>query len=227
MTHTVAIGEFEGPLGILLDLVERKKFEVTSISVADITAGYLERISHLEQCSPEDLSEFLALGARLLYVKSLALLPSESDHQEQAEELHRLELELDEYRSIKTAARTLAARTSQRTWPRAATEHLTPEELPLPQIQLEQLTTAFTKALGRIPAAPAATMAKQSVDPIAVMANLRHHLPAGFDLDHLLQGCANRLEVIVTFVCLLELIRDGSARAGQDHQFRKITVEAA
>lgn len=227
MTHTVAVGDFEGPLGILLDLVEHKKMEVTSISVADITAGYLKRISHLEQRSPEDLSEFLALGARLLYVKSLALLPTDRDHQEQAEELRQLELELDEYRRIKAAARTLAARTDLRTWPRTVTAQLGPEELPLPQLQLEQLATAFTKALGRLPVAPQTTMARQSVDPGTVMANLRRWLTTGFNLDELLGQCGNRLEGIVTFVCLLELIREGSARAGQDSQFRTITVEAA
>lgn len=227
MTHTVAVGEFEGPLGILLDLVERKKLEVTSISVAEITASYLERISHLEQRSPEDLSEFLALGARLLYVKSLALLPTATDQQEQVEELRRLELELDEYRRIKTAARSLGMRAHQHTWPRTVTERLSPGDLPLPDLQLEQLATAFKKALGRLPAAPQATMARQSVDPAAVMANLRRRLETGFELDELLARCTNRLEVIVTFVCLLELIREGSARALQDRPFHGISVEAA
>lgn len=225
MTHNVAVGEFEGPLGILLDLVERKKLEVTSISVAEITTGYLERIGQLEERSPEDLSEFLALGARLLYVKSLALLPAAGDQQEQAEELHRLELELDEYRRIKAAARTLAARSHLHTWPRTVTERLAPEELPLPQLQLEQLAAAFTRALGRVPTMPQATLARQPVDPSAVMSKLRRRLKTGFKLEELLASCTDRVEIIVTFMCLLELIREGTARADQHNQFKPITVE--
>jgi chromatin segregation and condensation protein Rec8/ScpA/Scc1 (kleisin family) len=135
---------------------------------------------------------------------------------------------LDEYRRIKSAARALGARAGLRTWPRSVTEQLAPDELPLPQLQLDQLAAAFKKALERLPtAAPAATMARQAVDPAAVMAGLRRRLPSGFSLDELVSRPTSRLEVIVTFVCLLELIRDGSARAVQDRQFQTIAVEAA
>jgi segregation and condensation protein A len=73
LSHTVTIGEFEGPLGLLLELVEKGNMEVTAISVATITTQYLDRLGRLQDQSPEHLSEFLQLGARLLYIKSLAL----------------------------------------------------------------------------------------------------------------------------------------------------------
>ena len=227
MTHTVSVGEFEGPLGILLDLVERKKLEVTSISVGEITTAYLQRINNLKERSAEDIGEFLALGARLLYVKSLALLPTSTHQRDQAEELRQLELELDDYRRIKQAAQNLAARSHLQTWPRTATRHLTPADLPLPRIQLGQLATALDKALRRLPTPPRATIARQSVDPAMVMSKMRRSLDAGFNLDKLLAGCSNRLEIIVTFVCLLELIREGTAIAQQERQFHEITVAGA
>ena len=71
-------------------------------------------------------------------------------------------------------------------------------------------------------------MARQPVDPAAVMANLRRRLDTGFDLDELLASCTNRLEIIVTFVCLLELIREGirPGRPGSAN-FMALRVEAA
>src|SRR6266576_329653 len=110
MTHTVAVGEFEGPLGVLLELVERNRLEVTAISVSQITEDYLDRIKQLGDRPPEELADFLQLGARLLYIKSLALLPADSAA-EQGEELTQLSLELEEYRRIQLAARELARRT--------------------------------------------------------------------------------------------------------------------
>jgi segregation and condensation protein A len=226
MSHTVAVGEFEGPLGILLDLVERKKLEVTSISVAEITTGYLERIRDMKEHSPEDLSEFLALGARLLYVKSLALLPPGAEGtDEQAEELRRLGLELEEYRRIKTAARALGARADVHTWTRLITEQLPPGELPVPDVKLPALAEAFTRALGRLPEPPPTAVLRQSVDPAAVMAGLRRRVRSGFALEAVLQACRSRLEVIVTFICLLELMREGNAKAVQPSQFEDIMVE--
>src|SRR4051812_21815619 len=115
MSHTVAVGEFEGPLGVLLELVERNKLEVSAISVGQITTEYLAYVRTLEAASAEDLSEFLQLGARLLYVKSLALLPQETSDQ-QATELKQLSLELAEYRRFQSAARLLNDLATGGTW---------------------------------------------------------------------------------------------------------------
>jgi segregation and condensation protein A len=227
MTHTVAVGEFEGPLGILLDLVERGRLEVTAISVADITAGYLERIKALDNHSPEELSEFLQLGARLLYIKSLALLPQESAA-EQDEEIRQLNLELEEYHRMQVAARELARRGPAHTWQRGTTERLAPNELPLPTIELPQLAEAFTRALRRMEPAPKTGVIRPHLSLETVVQRLRHRLESGsYNLQQLLDDCRDRLEVIVTFLALLELVRDGQARVVQAGQFDPITVEAA
>jgi segregation and condensation protein A len=225
MDHTVTIREFEGPLGILLELVERNKLEVTTISVAEITGQYLERIHALEQHSPEALSEFLELGTRLLYIKSLALLPGTATA-EQDEELHQLNLELEEYRRFQTAARQLGARTGRQTWQRQATTRLEPHELPLPDISLMQLSKAFSQTLSRLqPASPKAVI-RPHLSLETVLGQLRHQLPEGFELQTVLDRCRDRLEVVVTFLALLELIHEGAARVVQTAPFEPITVEA-
>jgi segregation and condensation protein A len=226
MTHTVAVGEFEGPLGILLDLVERGRLEVTAISVAEITAGYIARVKQLRDRSPEELSEFLQLGARLLYIKSLALLPQDTTP-EQGEELRQLNLELEEYRQMQLAARELAKRGNSRTWRRQATRRLGPHELPLPELELPQLAEAFTRALKRMEPTHERGIIRHHTSIEQVAAKLGARLKqGGFDLQQVIDECRDRLDVILTFLALLDLVRAGTARVVQASQFEAITVEA-
>ncbi|MDF2461453.1 MAG: chromosome segregation and condensation protein ScpA [Candidatus Saccharibacteria bacterium] len=227
MTHTVAVEQFEGPLGILLDLVEKGRLEVTDISVAEITAGYLDRIKQLDDRSPEELADFVQLGARLLYIKSLALLPRSSDT-EQVEELRQLNIELAEYRQMQTAARELARRTSARSFQRTATERLSTSELPLPSLDLTELSAAFTRALKRMEPAPARAVIKSHTSIETVITRIKRRLDDGsFGLQELLDSCRDRFEVVVTFLALLELVRDDSVRVVQAGQFDPIMVEAS
>lgn len=225
MSHTVAVGEFEGPLGVLLELIERNKLEVSGVSVGQITTQYLEQIRGLPQASAEDLSEFLQLGARLLYIKSLALLP-QSSAEEQTRELAQLSLELNEYRRYQAAAKLLAARTSERTWQRPAAPRLSPRDLPMPNLALDQLAEAFTRALKFAPVAAPSTVIKPHLSLETVTKNLRSLLPEGFTLHSVIERCHDRLEIVVTFLALLELVRAGSARVSQTSQFEPILVEA-
>jgi segregation and condensation protein A len=226
MTHTIAVGEFEGPLGILLELVEKGKFEVTAISVADITTEYLEVVRSVDR-SPEELTEFLQLGARLLYIKSLALLPK-GPAPEQADELNLLNLELEEYKRMQQAARELAKLAASRTWTRPVTLRLSADQLPMPSIALTQLSAAFEKAIQRLDAKVPTQVIKRRVSLDALMQRLKAKLEVGsFDLAELLSTATDRLEVVVMFMALLELIRSGAARVLQTDQFAPITVEPA
>ncbi len=226
MSHTVAVGEFEGPLGLLLDLIERKQLEVSQISVGTITSEYLAKVRGLVGVSAEDLSEFLQLGARLLYIKSLSLLP-QIDSDEQTRELEQLSLELAEYRQIQAAAKLLAQRSDTQAWQRPAAARLKPSDLPLPQVGLEQLAEAFTRALKFAPVAAPDAVITTHLSIETVTQNLRRLLPSGFELHKVIERCRDRLEIVVTFLAILELVRDGAARITQSGQFEPILVEAA
>jgi segregation and condensation protein A len=227
VTHTVAVGEFEGPLGVLLELVERNRLEVTAISVAQITEDFLDRIGGLEDRPPEELADFLQLGARLLYIKSLALLPADS-RQEQGEELARLSLELEEYRLMQTAASGLARLAADRSWHRQMTERLESHELPPPKLALEQLADAFTKALAHSEPVREVGIVREHVTLEEMTRRIRDRLGHGpFDLGVLLEECRGQHELIVAFLALLELVRAGVVRARQDGQFAGIQIEVA
>ena len=224
-SHTVTTAEFEGPLALLLELVERQKLEVTEISIAAITAGYLQHVRTLSAQSPEQLSEFLQLGARLLYVKSLALLPREAG-QNQTEELHQLNLELEEYRRYQQAARELGRLSGRSSWQRQAVSRLEPHELPLPDISLTRLAEAFQMALRRSEPTRPQSILRAHISQDGVMKALRRRLAKGsIELQTILDNAKDRLEIVVTFLAVLELIKLAELRVIQSGQFGAITME--
>jgi segregation and condensation protein A len=224
MSHMFAVGEFEGPLGALLELVERHKLEVSVISVGQITTEYLQYVRTLAEASADDLSEFIQLGARLLYIKSFALLPQDGS-QEQAGELQQLERELTEYRQFQQAAKTLGARTAG-TWLHPVPQ-IDPSTRPFPNLSLTQLTQTFQSLLLKVPAETPEAVIKPHLSLEKVTAQLRDLAATGFNLESRLRQCRDRVEIVVTFLALLELLREGTAQVIQHGQFEPIFVGPA
>ncbi|HEX3081628.1 MAG TPA: segregation/condensation protein A [Candidatus Saccharimonadia bacterium] len=209
----------------MLELVEHSRLEVSAISVGRITGEYLKYVRGLsERVSAEDLSEFLQLGSRLLYIKSLALLP-QADPAEADSELRQLEAELAEYRRFQEAAKWLA-KPHGRSWERPVSPKLDIAELPLPRLDLERLTEAFTRALKDAPAAPAKVIRSPHLSLETAVGRLKTLLPDGFALNEVLAKCRDRLEIVVTFLAVLELMRSGAAQVSQNGQFGHITLGA-
>jgi segregation and condensation protein A len=225
VTHTVAVGQFEGPLGLLLDLVESGQIEISTISIGDITSRYLAKIAQMEVETPEELADFVELGARLLYIKSLSLLPDQSDT-EPKEEMARLNQELAVYRQMQTAAKLLSDRLASRSWSRTLTDRLDPSELPYPDLVTTQLSQAFAKVLSRqIPVAPVGVIRRHLSQKVVIEKQRGELANGGFSLQSLVSRCRDRLEIIVTFLALLELWREGVATVVQSGQFEDIRVE--
>ena len=225
MSVTVAISSFEGPLGLLLEHVERGKMEVTAISVADITQNYLNRIKDLTSNDPDELSEFLQLGCRLIHIKSLALLPK-TDHDNQPDELKQLNIELEEYRSYQVAAASLARNAHHRTWQRQSTTLLDPGDVPVPTVDLAKLQEAFSRALQRAEPMGTRGTITSHLTQAEVSAQVVARLKSGsYELDTLLSEAKDRLTIIVTFLAILELIKLRRIRVVQPVQFEPIMVE--
>ena len=99
---------FEGPLDLLLHLIEREEMDITAVSLVQVTDQYLSHLRSGQQIDATALAEFIAIGARLLYLKSRALLPQPAVDEEEEEELgDDLVQRLREYRRYKEAAGTL------------------------------------------------------------------------------------------------------------------------
>ena len=222
MIPTVTVANFEGPLGLLLELIEQGELEVTAIAVGTITRQYLDRVSGMSELGRQDLSHFLELGARLVYIKSLALLPDTANDEAPLAELRQLNRELTEYRLFQTATGQLRARLAagQQSYIRTSVPKLSGAELPTPDVSLVQLGALFSSALERSRPAPETLVIEHLYDQTEIAEHLRQQTKRGeLVLSDIITGCRDRTEIIVTFLAILDLIRSEQVIVRQGRPF--------
>ncbi|MFQ5886741.1 MAG: segregation and condensation protein A, partial [Anaerolineae bacterium] len=223
---------FRGPLDLLLHLIQERELEITKISLAQVTDQYLAYVSHLERLEVETLADFIVVAAQLLLIKSRALLPQPpagefGEEEEMGDELIR---RLIEYQKFKAAAQQLRSREEEglRAYPQAITVQPRPP-FPLEGVSLNDLVEVLRQALQEQPVG--------SVGEI--VAPLTISLPAKIrelerlvlrrrrsNLNRLLRRAKSRLEIIVTFLALLQLIKRRKIAIQQDRPFGEITIFA-
>jgi segregation and condensation protein A len=232
-SYRVITPVYEGPLDLLLQLIERAELDITRLALAQITDQYLEHIRAIPDNAAEDVSAFLVIAARLLQIKSEALLPRpplrEAGEEDPGEALAR---QLILYKRFKELANLLALREAAdlRTYPRQApSQHnasipdlagITVQDLLL-LAQQALLKIDTRQALGTIVAPPKITI-REKISLIARM--LKLHTSSTFEqlLTH-----RGRLEVVVTFLAVLELVKRQMILVRQEHLFGQIEIEAA
>jgi segregation and condensation protein A len=226
---------FEGPLELLLHLLDEGELAITAVSLATITDQYLGVLALLPPSSSrlDYLAEFLVVGARLLVLKSRALLPREANRATGEDELDETTLaeRLVEYRRYREAAARLRQRQERgaRAFARRAPPPLPPPASPA---RLQGATPdALAAALQRLLAArrpspapdlpPRVSLAERIAEVRAAVAAQRQ---VGF--TWLAAGCATRADLIVTFLAILELFRRRVVRLQQDTLFGEIWLTA-
>ncbi len=213
---------FEGPLDLLLYLIEREELDITAVSLVQVTDQYLSYLRSGDQVDATALAEFIATGTRLLLLKSRALLPQPSSDDEDVEELGEdLVQRLREYRRFKEAAGMLQdiEAEGRRAYPREAP----PPELPLPTgldgVTLDLLAEIVREVLERQPdEKPEAIVEREEVTVEEKVAELTQALQRQSQVSFrsFISSCRTRLEVIVAFIAVLELIKALRLEAAQD-----------
>lgn len=233
MTYRVKLEAFEGPLDLLLSLIRRQELEIAAISLAAVTDQYLAYMEQLQEVDPGALAGFLEVAAQLVLIKSRYLLPRPAEGSLVEDEVDPAEVlaqRLREYAQFKDAARALRARDAQglRAYVRIASSPDLPRRVDLGDVSVEDLLAAVREALDAQPAPPVSEV----VEPITVTIDerigvIRRALHSGHPVTFrsLLRDCRSRIEVIVTFLGLLELMKAGEVVARQDALFEEITIE--
>jgi segregation and condensation protein A len=224
----VATPVFEGPLELLLALAESEKVDLFQVSLAVLTEAYLAELAAMERGDPAEMAEFLWLAARLLLLKSIRLLPGEEPEPEEAELLgweEDVRRRLQEYRAYRELAEGLMARAAndETSFPAPVRNvEVEGQEEPL---RVDALVVAFQSLLSRVPPRPLVFVGR-SWTVEGKLEILGRRLRSGpFDLVEMILECEDRLEAVVTFVAILELLRRGSVRVRQRHSFEQIWVE--
>lgn len=101
------LDSFEGPLDLLLTLIQRNKVNICDIPIVEITAQYMEAIENIEEASLDNTSEFLVMASHLLYIKSKMLLPKNDENEDEEDPREELARRLIEYQQFKEASKEL------------------------------------------------------------------------------------------------------------------------
>jgi len=232
LNYTVRTSVYEGPLDLLLDLIERAELDITSVSLATVTDQYLASIKNIEQINADEISAFLVIAAKLLQIKSEALLPRPPARATGEEDIGRsLVDQLKLYKRFKEIGVWMNARqqANLRTYLRVAPPPKVEPKLDLSNLTLEKLVAAAEEAfakernkqpLGMIIAPPRVTI-REKIDLISkVMKEVEHST-----FHALLEPGASRLEIVVTFLAMLELVKRYHIHAHQEDLFSDIGID--
>lgn len=227
----IKLQQFEGPLDLLLSLIEDQKLNITDIALAEVTEQFLTYVKDLEQIDPTALADYLSIAAKLLVIKSKAILPSlevaEDDELEPEEDLTAKLILYKQFKEIAKYLRQLDAR-GQQGYIRSAVFSQRVNFFPDPNITTVTLHESILhvlqelKELDNLPKA----RVKEAVSIQAKISDLQTRLASKIEtsLSELLAEAKNKDEVIVTFLALLELIKQRIFNVEQDVLFTDVKI---
>ena len=230
--YKVEIPVYQGPLDLLLNLIERAELDVTAISLASVTDQYLAYLRGLEQMLPDEISSFLVIAAKLLQIKSEALLPRPPER-EVGEEDPGIALveQLKLYKRYKEIALWIEERQENnlRTFLRVAPPPKVEPKLDLSNLTLEGLLNAaeraFAKEADKKPLATIITPPRVTIrEKIDFITKTMKHIHK-MTFSGLITDKATRVEIVVTFLAMLELIKRYHISAVQNELFGEIEFE--
>jgi segregation and condensation protein A len=232
-SYQVTLDVYEGPLDVLLRLIERQELDIALVSLALVADQFLEHVARLKEVSAGNLADFLVIAARLLVLKSRVLLPrSDEDEEEEEEWEEDLVERLRQYKRYKEAAARLREieECGLRCYPR---------EVPSPKLEarllpgdatLDELVAALRRVLAAHPPTPPVD---DVVAPVVIhisacirtIQSLIQRYPR-LRFATLMRRARSRMEVIVTFMAMLELIKQQRLRVTQERSFGEIYLQA-
>ncbi len=233
-SYQVCLPVFEGPLDLLLSLIEREELDITRVSLAQIAGQYLAYLEQVEEVRPDLLADFLVIAAQLVLIKSEVLLPGRSRVPPEGEPEAGIDLveQLKQYRLFKAAARQLQARQAHgiRTYLRLAPPPKIEPQPDLSEVTLADLLNAVRLALELEPPAPPVdrVISRRTVTVKGQMALMLDRLLTSDQLvfQELLAQTFSRLEIAVTLLALLELIKLGQVGVYQERLFGSIVIRS-
>lgn len=227
----VFLEAFEGPLDLLLYLIKKQNLNILDIPIAEVTRQYMEYVELMKELSLELAAEYLVMAALLAEIKSRMLLPR-TDNAEGVEEDPRAELirRLQEYERIKHAAEDIdkLPRHGRDTFAANAIINNLVFEKPQPKVSLQELLLAFSQVLKR---AKLSASHQIQLEPLSIRERMTSILTALQDKEfivfsNLFTLNEGRLGVVVSFLAMLELLKDHLIEFIQTAPFGPIHLKA-
>lgn len=239
------INEFEGPLDLLLHLIDKNKFNIFDIPIVEITEQYLEYVNQMQEADLDVMSEFLVMAATLISIKAKMLLPREEEKEEEEEdpraELVRrlLEYKMYKYASYELKDMELDAQKAYYKNPsipqeiKDYKEEIDPADV-IGDVTLAKLNEIFNQVMRRTVdrvdpiRSKFGTIEKEEVRIEDKMEEIKTNIRGlkGINFRTLLEVQASRINIIVTFLAILELMKVGDITIKQDTIFGEIIIDS-
>jgi segregation and condensation protein A len=236
--YKVQIEQFEGPLDLLLHLINKARIDIEEIFVSEVTGQYLDYVTSLEHLSMDSASEFLQMAAILVYIKSRMILPfgedGESEDEEEGDPEQELISSLKTYKLFKDLCELLKEyeERGSRIYYKFPEEIVyADEKVEVEAISLDELSGAFEEVIGRIPSGEKERIEEVEIhhDIFTIKDRSKYILKClseinGATFFSLFSETRSRMEVAVTFVALLELIHESIVSIKQDDFYDDIYI---
>jgi segregation and condensation protein A len=229
----IKLDKFEGPLSLLLRLIEKEEMDITEVSLAAVADQYIDYIRRSGQIDPEEMADFLVVAARLLLIKSKALLPYL--YPEEEEEIEELEEQLRMYKEFLEAAKKIEKMVGRRKFMFAREFNrrvlLTNNNFfsPPPNLTAGEMKNVFLDLISRLK--PPEALQEETLDHkiniedkiLLIQKMLLDRLRVSF--NRVLSIAKSKTEIIVSFLAVLELMRQREVILRQDNLFGEILIE--
>lgn len=222
---------FEGPLEILLDLIERRKLHINDISLSGIADDYLAYMEKLKEFPTKDAAQFLVVASTLVLIKSRTLLPSLSLTNEEQESISDLEGRL----KLLKRARELAAIIGGRLYKtplyyRDTDYQRTPVFSPHTAIEKQNLLSIIREILKNLPKRELVpqVIVKKVISMEEMMNNLTERIKQALSVsfhEFAKNGGGDKTKLVISFLAILELVKRGIISVRQNEQFEDIEIE--
>ena len=238
----IKVNNFEGPIGLLLDLIEKKKMPISGVSLADISGQFLDHIKTFENFPPADIARFIETASILMLIKSRALLPQMEIDDEDKQSIDELERRLMIYKIIRASSETIK-RFYGKT-PMFQREYYVNADAVLikpANLSLESVIEAVKTTINCLPKEenlPELKVGKtiKLEEKISELAKrIQNNIQTCFYNSSRSGSCGVvlskeelneiKMEIIVSFLALLELVKQGIAMAIQDNPFGDINIQ--
>lgn len=230
MSVNIKVQEFEGPLDLLLQLIEEHQLDITTLALASVTEQFLEYVRNLQEKQPLMLADFLVIAAKLLVIKSKSLLPNLDLSLEEEESATDLTAQLLLYKKYKTVGQFLRKMDLKRrqSWTREVDFYDRVTFLPDASITVDTIAQSLRKLATELK--DIVRLPQQIMAEVVSITEKIEHLQKlisekiQISLASIIKDSKSRTEVIVTFLALLELVKQKILIVDQNEIFSDIII---
>jgi len=228
--YKVKLEQFEGPLDLLLELIEKEKLDVTNLNLAKVADEYLDYIEDRKNITLGNLASFLLIASKLILIKSRALLPLLKFSDEEEEEIKDLEYQLAEYKKFKDLSKKIGdmANSSRTSFSREGFLEIGSFFYPPENVNAFDLKKTFIEILSDIPIAE--KLEREVIREVITLEEKIKHICEQLEkkektyFSKTVSGSRDKVEIIMSFLAILEMVKRKVIQVEQGKLFEDIKI---